>query len=244
MRKDGAAIAANMADDFRQIDSDGDVETKASFIAGLLAPDLQIDPYTVEDFEVRLYADTALLSGRTRMTGSYRGKPFASHYRYIDIYVRSGGVWKIVSVQTTRLAKYASAGRLRGRGRTVGCRAACEAPFDRPRLALDRSFDARHQIPAFAPVSDACREPVLRVAEHRALGAGLDQAKRNRRPAAGRCPESPAVVAAGDAHVLERRPALRRRREVGADHHLAARAEPALLDDLSVLAAAPVAAQP
>jgi ketosteroid isomerase-like protein len=105
VRKDEAAIAANMADDFRQIDSDGDVETKPSFVAGLVSADLQIDPYTVEEFEVRLYGDTALLSGRTRMTGRYQGKAFASHYRYIDIYVRRGGVWKIVSVQTTRMAK-------------------------------------------------------------------------------------------------------------------------------------------
>ena len=105
VRKDGAAIATNMAEDFRQIDSDGDLETKASFVASLLSADLQIDPYTVEDFEVRRYGDTALLSGRTRMTGRYQGKPFATHYRYIDIYVRSNGVWKIVSVQTTRLAK-------------------------------------------------------------------------------------------------------------------------------------------
>jgi ketosteroid isomerase-like protein len=105
VRKDESAIAANMAEDFRQIGSDGDVETKASFVANLVSPDLRIDPYTVEEFEVRLYGDTALLSGRTRMTGQYEGKPFASHYRYIDIYVRRGGVWKIVSVQTTRLAK-------------------------------------------------------------------------------------------------------------------------------------------
>ena len=39
-------------------------------------PKLTIDPYTVEDFEVRLYGDTALLSGRTHMTGKYDGKPF------------------------------------------------------------------------------------------------------------------------------------------------------------------------
>jgi ketosteroid isomerase-like protein len=105
LRKDAAAIAANMAEDFRQIDSDGDVETKASFVAGLVSPDLQIDPYTVEDFELRLYGDTALLSGHTRMTGRYQGKAFASHYRYIDVYVRRGGAWQIVSVQTTRIAR-------------------------------------------------------------------------------------------------------------------------------------------
>jgi ketosteroid isomerase-like protein len=99
VRKDRAAIEANMADDFRQIDRAGNVETKASFVDALVSPDLQIDPYTVEDFEVRLYGDVALLSGRTRMKGWYQGKAFESHYRYIDIYVRRNGEWKIVSVQ-------------------------------------------------------------------------------------------------------------------------------------------------
>jgi ketosteroid isomerase-like protein len=103
VRKDAAAIAANMADDFRQIGGSGEIETKASFVADLVDPALRIDPYTVEDFDVRLDGDVALLSGRTRMTGSYQGKPFASHYRYIDVYVRRGGAWKIVSVQITRL---------------------------------------------------------------------------------------------------------------------------------------------
>ncbi len=103
VRKDRAAIEANMADDFRQIDGAGNIETKASFVADLVSPDLRIDPYTVEDFEVRLYGDVALLSGRTRMTGSYQGKPFSSHYRYIDIYVRRGDAWKIVSVQISRM---------------------------------------------------------------------------------------------------------------------------------------------
>jgi ketosteroid isomerase-like protein len=66
---------------------------------------LQIDPYTIEDFDVRLYGNVALLSGRTRMTGSYQGKPFSTHYRYIDIYVRHGEQWKIVSVQVSPLPK-------------------------------------------------------------------------------------------------------------------------------------------
>jgi ketosteroid isomerase-like protein len=103
VRKDRAAIEANMAEDFRQIDSAGNVETKASFVEGLVSDKLEIDPYTVEDFDVRLYGDVALLSGRTRMTGRYEGEPFKSHYRYIDIYARKGGAWKIVSVQITKI---------------------------------------------------------------------------------------------------------------------------------------------
>ena len=103
VRKDRAAIEHNMAEDFRQIDGSGNVETKSSFVNDLVSPDLQIDPYVVEDFEVRIYGDVALLSGRTRMSGRHKGKQFTSHYRYIDIYVRRGGEWKIVSVQISRI---------------------------------------------------------------------------------------------------------------------------------------------
>jgi ketosteroid isomerase-like protein len=103
LAKDRTAIAANMAEDFRQIDGRGNVEDKAGFVDGIVSPDLQLDPYTVEDFEVRVYGDTALLSGRTRMTGRYQGQPFGTHYRYIDIYVRRHGQWKIVSVQISRI---------------------------------------------------------------------------------------------------------------------------------------------
>jgi ketosteroid isomerase-like protein len=99
VRKDRVAIEANMSDDFRQIDRAGNVETKKSFVDGIVSPDLQIDPYTVEELDVRLYGDVALLSGRTRMTGRYQGKPFTSHYRYIDVYVRRNNEWKVVSVQ-------------------------------------------------------------------------------------------------------------------------------------------------
>lgn len=103
VRKDRAAIEQNMAEDFRQIDGAGNVESKTSFVHGLLSADLQIDPYVVEDFDVRVYGDVALLSGRTRMSGRHQGTPFRSHYRYIDVYVRRQGKWKIVSVQISRI---------------------------------------------------------------------------------------------------------------------------------------------
>ena len=103
VRKDRAAIETNMADDFRNIDGSGEVAVKAAFVDDLMSADLEIDPYTVEDFDVRVYGDVALLSGRTRMTGRYKGKPFTSHYRYIDIYVKRSGQWKVVSVQISRI---------------------------------------------------------------------------------------------------------------------------------------------
>jgi ketosteroid isomerase-like protein len=101
--KDAAAVAANVAPDFAQIESGGAVIGRDEFIKDLLDPTLRIDPYKVEDFGVRVYRDTALLTGRIRMTGASEGKPFVSHFRYIDVYVKRDGAWKVVSIQITRM---------------------------------------------------------------------------------------------------------------------------------------------
>jgi ketosteroid isomerase-like protein len=101
--KNAAAVAANVAPDFTQIESGGAVIGRDEFIKDLLDPTLRIDPYKVEDFGIRVYGDTALLTGRIRMTGVSEGKPFVSHFRYIDIYVKREGAWKVVSIQVTRM---------------------------------------------------------------------------------------------------------------------------------------------
>jgi quercetin dioxygenase-like cupin family protein len=108
VRKDRPAIEANMSPDFRNIDGFGNVADRAAFVEGLVSPQLEIDPYEVEDLDVRLYGDVALVSGRTRMTGRYEGRPFTSHYRYIDTYLRRGGPWQVASVQITRMPPDAS----------------------------------------------------------------------------------------------------------------------------------------
>ena len=103
VRKDRAAIAANMAEDFRQISGRGAVAGKAAFLEAITSPRLVINPYEVEDADVRFYGDVALVSGRTRMTGSWDGKPFTSHYRYVDVYVRRDGQWRVANVQITEI---------------------------------------------------------------------------------------------------------------------------------------------
>lgn len=103
VRKERAAIEENMAAEFRQIDGAGNVVDRATFVEELMSPDLVIDPYGVDEFEIRFYGDVALVTGRTRMTGRYRGEPFTSHYRFTDTYVREDGAWKVVQVQITRI---------------------------------------------------------------------------------------------------------------------------------------------
>jgi ketosteroid isomerase-like protein len=104
VRKDRAAIAANMSESFMQIGSDGAVADKAKFLEAITSDKLAIAPYTVDEFRVRFYGDTALVTGRTDMHGSWDGKPFRSHYRFTDTYVREAdGRWRVVNVQTTEI---------------------------------------------------------------------------------------------------------------------------------------------
>jgi len=46
-----------MAESFMQIDTEGGTADKAQFVAGIIAKDLTISPYSVEDFKIRIYAD-------------------------------------------------------------------------------------------------------------------------------------------------------------------------------------------
>ena len=101
INKDRKAIESNISARFMQIGSDGAKADKATFVDALMDKRLSISPYSVEDFEIRVFGNTALLTGTTDMQGSWDGKAFTSHYRYTDVYVRENGKWHVVNVQTT-----------------------------------------------------------------------------------------------------------------------------------------------
>jgi ketosteroid isomerase-like protein len=103
VKKDRKAIADNMSETFFMIGSSGETENKAQFVADLTSPDITIEPYTVDEFKIRIYGNTALINGATNMHGVEGGKPFVTRYRFTDTYVKEDGVWRIVNVQTTRI---------------------------------------------------------------------------------------------------------------------------------------------
>jgi ketosteroid isomerase-like protein len=103
--KDRGGIEVNMWPDFRQIRGGGHVASRDDFVKDVLDPAFSMDPYVVEDFEIRLFGDTALLYGRIRMAGRDGADRWNAHFRYIDTYVRRDGQWKVVSVQVTPMSQ-------------------------------------------------------------------------------------------------------------------------------------------
>lgn len=99
------AIEANMAPEFLRIGEDGTLSDRTAFLDAILSEHLSIAPYAMDGLQVRVFGDAALLTGTTRMHGAWRGKPFASHYRFTDTYIRRDGAWQVVHVQITALPR-------------------------------------------------------------------------------------------------------------------------------------------
>lgn len=103
VKKDRKAIAGNMSESFFMIGSSGETSNKAQFVDDLTSADITIEPYSVDEFKIRIYGNTAIINGATNMHGVQSGKPFTTHYRFTDTYVKEGGAWHVVNVQTTRI---------------------------------------------------------------------------------------------------------------------------------------------
>ena len=100
---DRAALERLVADDYRLFGSDGGVQSKSEFIADFTSPAFDIDPFNIEEFDARLFGDTAILTGRVALTGASNGQRFTVNLRFSDVWVKRDGRWQVVFAQTTRI---------------------------------------------------------------------------------------------------------------------------------------------
>jgi len=96
------ALDRVLADDFVLIDVMRGAEvTKASLLAVLGSAQIRFDVIEPAEQRVRLYPATAVVTGRTRMSGRFEGAPFAALSRYTHVYVEQRGRWRLVAAQGT-----------------------------------------------------------------------------------------------------------------------------------------------
>lgn len=100
---DVGGIAEHTADDWVIIGAEGSVTTKAAFLAVAASGDLVHDQMTLDADMVRIYGDTAVVSGIARSGGTWKGQRFATHERSTDVFVKHDGRWRCVFTQLTAL---------------------------------------------------------------------------------------------------------------------------------------------
>ena len=106
VRKDIEAVSAATAEDYLQIDLDGNVLDKAATLQRIKSSFAQLQSNPVDDkMVVRIYGDTAVITGRAAPKGTINGTEFVGAIRYSRVYVKRGGRWQVVLFQQTRIAQ-------------------------------------------------------------------------------------------------------------------------------------------
>lgn len=102
---DAAALERILADDFLIVDvMQGNVTGKAAFLAAVASGQVKFETIAPADQVVRTHDTTAVVVGRTRMSGRFGEAPFSIASRYTHVFVLQGAAWRLLSAQGTPIA--------------------------------------------------------------------------------------------------------------------------------------------
>lgn len=101
---DRETIDAILADDWAVTDPGGRVLTKAQVMAELDSGERKLESGTIDEINVRLFGDVAVVTGKTAATGSYQGTSVSVSFRFTDVFVKKDGNWRAVASHATMIA--------------------------------------------------------------------------------------------------------------------------------------------
>jgi len=98
VRADEDTLNRVMADDFVfAYPMEGD--DKSQFIGDVISGDVKVEFLSQENVGVRIWGNTAVLTGRTSAKWFYQGRDFSGAYKIIHVYSSRDNLWQLVSVQ-------------------------------------------------------------------------------------------------------------------------------------------------
>ena len=98
---DAATFEKLVADDWIAITPDGKNQSKAERAAEIKAA--HITSATMGDMKVRVFGDTAVVTGTDDESTMEGGKKSSDHYAWTDVFVRRNGKWLAVASQTAQI---------------------------------------------------------------------------------------------------------------------------------------------
>jgi ketosteroid isomerase-like protein len=102
VKGDRPFVEALLTPDWTVTDPSGRVLTRQQVLdEAFVNSDRKIDAMAIDDVRVRVLGDTAVATGRTRATGTYRGATASVVLRFTDVFVRLNGRWQVVASHGT-----------------------------------------------------------------------------------------------------------------------------------------------
>lgn len=86
-----------LADDYTWTDPAGNVHTKAEEIASIKSGQGVVTSSVNDEMKVRVYGDSAVVTGRTTQKGMVEGKEVSGQFRWTDTWVKLAERWQCVA---------------------------------------------------------------------------------------------------------------------------------------------------
>jgi ketosteroid isomerase-like protein len=102
-RNDVAFVESILADDFMATYENGEVGDRTKELQLVAGFNQQVDSAIQDDFAVRVYRDTAVVTFTLHLVGIKQGQRAELNLRYTDVWIMSNGRWRCVSTQSTRI---------------------------------------------------------------------------------------------------------------------------------------------
>jgi ketosteroid isomerase-like protein len=99
------ALDKLLVDDWIIVEPDGCIIDKARFLEVIRSGALSHESMKSTDLKVRVYGNTAVVTGLTTSKGKFMGRDFISCERATDIFVKQADRWQCVFTQLTRFTK-------------------------------------------------------------------------------------------------------------------------------------------
>jgi ketosteroid isomerase-like protein len=103
LHADVAKMTELLTEDFTLTDASGVITTRADDIEIAKKGTLKYDIFENYDMKVRLYGDSAVVTGKTRVKGKVGENPFAAEFQFTDTIVRRDGRWLFAASHISRL---------------------------------------------------------------------------------------------------------------------------------------------
>src|SRR5215475_9532546 len=105
VKNDLNGIGQLVTDDWVIIDPNGEIVDRARFFEVIKSGALTHDMMESEDFRVRVYGDSAVVTAITSTKGKFMGQEFRTQERATDVFVRRDGRWQCALTHLTRFAR-------------------------------------------------------------------------------------------------------------------------------------------
>lgn len=103
VKGDMALLDRETSDDYTLINMNGQVSDKAQMIGGFKSGQSKLTVNEISDMKVRVYGDTAVVTGKVTVNGMMGGKDATGQAMFTRVYVKKGGHWESVALQQTRI---------------------------------------------------------------------------------------------------------------------------------------------